>query len=226
MQVFRALPIDAAGRLTSTTDRLTRRKDYTYDNADRLTLETWINAGSGTAQLLTYSYDNADNLLTAANAAGTTTLAYDSIDRVTKVQEPFAVTLTYVYDAASNRTVVQDNFGGFLTSTYDAANRLTSRQSNGGTGSARARRMIISPAAQSLPAKPADHTNGAVMNPLSDQFLFDIISKGGSAVGKSTFMPSWGSALNEKQIKDIVAHLRSIAEPPYKAENNGKPAGK
>jgi mono/diheme cytochrome c family protein len=82
------------------------------------------------------------------------------------------------------------------------------------------------PAAQSLPVKPADHTNGTVMNPLSDQFLFDIISKGGGAVGKSTFMPAWGSALNEKQIKDIVAHLRSIAEPPYKAENNGKPAGK
>jgi mono/diheme cytochrome c family protein len=82
------------------------------------------------------------------------------------------------------------------------------------------------PAAQSLPVKPADHTNGAVMNPLSDQFLLDIISKGGGAVGKSTFMPAWGSALNEKQIKDIVAHLRSIAEPPYKAENNGKPAGK
>lgn len=82
------------------------------------------------------------------------------------------------------------------------------------------------PAAQSLPAKPADHTNGAIMNTLSDQFLVDIISKGGSAVGKSSFMPSWGSALNEKQIKDIVAHLRSIAEPPYKPEANAKSGAK
>jgi mono/diheme cytochrome c family protein len=72
-------------------------------------------------------------------------------------------------------------------------------------------------AARSLPVKPADHTNGTVMNQLSDQFLRDIISKGGSAVGKSSFMPSWGSSIDEKQVRDLVAYLRSIADPPYKA---------
>lgn len=82
------------------------------------------------------------------------------------------------------------------------------------------------PAAQSLPAKPADHTNGAVMNAFSDQFLVEIIAKGGSAVKKSSFMPSWGSALNEKQIKDIVTHIRSLAEPPYKPEGNAKSSAK
>ncbi|MBM4297391.1 MAG: cytochrome c, partial [Deltaproteobacteria bacterium] len=60
-------------------------------------------------------------------------------------------------------------------------------------------------AAKGLPAKPADHTNGAVMNQLSDKYLTDMISKGGSAVGKSGFMPGWGSSLNEKQIRNIVA---------------------
>jgi len=71
-------------------------------------------------------------------------------------------------------------------------------------------------AARSLPVKPADHTNGTIMNQLSDQFLREIISKGGSAVGKSSFMPSWGSALDDKQISDLIAYLRSIADPPYK----------
>ena len=71
-------------------------------------------------------------------------------------------------------------------------------------------------AAASLPVKPADHTNGAAMNKLSDKFLVDVISKGGSAVGKSSFMPSWGGALNEGQIKDIVAYIRTIAVPAYK----------
>jgi mono/diheme cytochrome c family protein len=71
-------------------------------------------------------------------------------------------------------------------------------------------------AAASLPAKPADHTNGAIMNKMNDKFLVDIISKGGSAVGKSSFMPSWGGALNEGQIKDIVAYIRTIAAPAYK----------
>jgi mono/diheme cytochrome c family protein len=71
-------------------------------------------------------------------------------------------------------------------------------------------------AGASLPVKPADHTNGAVMNQLNDKFLIDIISKGGSGVGKSTFMPSWGAALNDQQVRDIVSYIRSIAVPPYK----------
>jgi mono/diheme cytochrome c family protein len=78
-------------------------------------------------------------------------------------------------------------------------------------------------ATQSLPVRPADHTNGVVMNQLSDQFLVDIITKGGSgAVGKSSFMPAWGSSLTEKQIRDIVAYLRTIADPPYKPDSNKK----
>ena len=71
-------------------------------------------------------------------------------------------------------------------------------------------------AGASLPARPADHTNGIAMNQLSDKFLIDIISKGGAAVEKSTFMPAWGGALNEKQIRDLVSYIRSIAVPPYK----------
>jgi len=70
-------------------------------------------------------------------------------------------------------------------------------------------------AGASLPVKPADHTNGAVMNKLNDKFLQDIISKGGGAVGKSTFMPSWGGALNDSQVGDVVAYIRSLANPPY-----------
>ena len=73
------------------------------------------------------------------------------------------------------------------------------------------------PAAASLPVKPANHTDGNVMNKLSDKMLVEIISKGGQAVGKSSFMPAWGGALKDKQIQDIVVYLRSIANPPYKA---------
>lgn len=70
-------------------------------------------------------------------------------------------------------------------------------------------------AAASLPVKPRDHTNGAVMNSLTDQFLADIIAKGGGSLGKSTFMPSWRGSLDEKQIRDVVAYIRTLAVPPY-----------
>jgi cytochrome c oxidase cbb3-type subunit III len=72
-------------------------------------------------------------------------------------------------------------------------------------------------ASKSLPVKLADHTSGLIMNQLSDKFLFDIISNGGNSVGKSSMMPAWGGQLNEKQIRDVIAYLRSIADPPYKA---------
>ena len=73
------------------------------------------------------------------------------------------------------------------------------------------------PAARSLPVKPANHTDGAVMNQLTDKFLLEIISKGGSAVGKSPMMPGWGGQLKESQVRDIVAYVRSMADPPHKA---------
>ena len=77
-------------------------------------------------------------------------------------------------------------------------------------------------AAKSLPAKPADHTNGAVMNQLNDKFLTEVITKGGSAVGKSSFMPAWSGALNEKQIRDLVVFIRTLASTPFQGRSAGK----
>jgi mono/diheme cytochrome c family protein len=31
-------------------------------------------------------------------------------------------------------------------------------------------------------------------------------------------MPSWGSALDEKQVRDLVAFIRTLAVPPYKGD--------
>jgi cytochrome c6 len=69
-------------------------------------------------------------------------------------------------------------------------------------------------AGKALPVKPADHTDGRLMNSLSDEFLMTIISKGGAAVGKSSFMPAWGGVLKDNQLQDLLAYVRSIANPP------------
>ncbi len=66
-----------------------------------------------------------------------------------------------------------------------------------------------------LPVKPADHTDGKVMNTYSNKYLIDIISKGGRAMGKSPFMPAWEDDFKEKQMHDIIAFIRSLADPPY-----------
>ena len=69
-------------------------------------------------------------------------------------------------------------------------------------------------AGKAVPLKPADHTDGKLMSSFSDEFLINIISKGGAAVGKSSFMPGWGGVLKENQLQDLLAYLRSIESPP------------
>jgi RHS repeat-associated protein len=116
---------DAADRLTSTIDRNGQHIAYNYDLLNRETGENWYNASGTQVNVLTFTYDANDNLLTAANDAATNTLSYDALDRTASVQSPFATVLTYSYDAANNRTLVQDSFGGITTRVYDALNRVT-----------------------------------------------------------------------------------------------------
>jgi mono/diheme cytochrome c family protein len=53
------------------------------------------------------------------------------------------------------------------------------------------------------------------MNTLGDDYLFTVIKKGGMAVGKSPNMAPWGGALSDEQIRNVVAYVRSLANPPY-----------
>lgn len=41
-----------------------------------------------------------------------------------------------------------------------------------------------------------------------------IIRKGGGALGRSEFMPTWEAELTDEQIQDLVAYLRSINAAP------------
>lgn len=73
------------------------------------------------------------------------------------------------------------------------------------------------PAAASLNPKPQDHSDGKVMNSLSDQYLTDIIKNGGAAAKKSPLMPAWGKTLKDQEVADVIAYIRSLANPPYKS---------
>ncbi len=71
------------------------------------------------------------------------------------------------------------------------------------------------PLSETLDPKPAKHCDGNYMNALSDEHLFKVIKEGGAAVGKSAQMAPWGGTLSDAQIWDVIAFIRSIAEPPY-----------
>lgn len=71
-------------------------------------------------------------------------------------------------------------------------------------------------AAAALNPKPQDHTDGKIMNVLTDKYLFDIIKGGGKAVQKAPIMPAASKKLSDQDIWDMVAYIRSLANPPYK----------
>jgi len=71
------------------------------------------------------------------------------------------------------------------------------------------------PVAAALVPKPAKHHDGVYMNALTNEHLFKVIKEGGPAVGKSPMMAPWGGVLSDAQIWDVVAFVRSLADPPY-----------
>lgn len=71
------------------------------------------------------------------------------------------------------------------------------------------------PIAQSLDPKPVAHNDGGYMNPLSDAYLFRVVKEGGAAVGKSQMMAAWGGSLSDADIRNVVAFMRTLADPPY-----------
>jgi mono/diheme cytochrome c family protein len=80
--------------------------------------------------------------------------------------------------------------------------------------------------ADSTPAGPSNRANltpspalandGATLNSLSDEYLQNIITLGGSALSKSAMMPPWGKTLKQEDIRAVVAFMRAIAQPPYR----------
>lgn len=71
------------------------------------------------------------------------------------------------------------------------------------------------PASAALNPKPRDHTDGSYMNALSYEHLFTVIKKGGASVKRSSLMPAWGGQLSDEEIRKLIAHVRTLARPPY-----------
>ncbi|HEV2493765.1 MAG TPA: cytochrome c [Terriglobia bacterium] len=79
--------------------------------------------------------------------------------------------------------------------------------------------------ADATPAGPSNRSNltpapplmndGETFNSLSDEFLENTITLGGSAMGKSAMMPPWGRTLTRDEIVAVIAYVRAIAQPPY-----------
>jgi mono/diheme cytochrome c family protein len=68
-----------------------------------------------------------------------------------------------------------------------------------------------------LEVKPHPFVEGDTLNKISDGDLFSIISHGGAALNKSALMPPYGYTLSKSEIDALIAYIRLISDPPYRA---------
>jgi cytochrome c oxidase cbb3-type subunit 3 len=79
--------------------------------------------------------------------------------------------------------------------------------------------------ADATPAGPSNRSNltpvppllndGAVLNAQSDEYMQNIVTLGGAALGKSAMMPPYGRMLSAEDIRSVITFTRAIAQPPY-----------
>ena len=115
---------------------------YCYDADNQVT--KLINAKSDGSVLSSYdyTYDEAGNQTSKTDAKGKTTYAYDKLNRLSIVTEPYVKDTTatqkktgYEYDSAGNRTSETVQIGDKYNTTlysYNALNRLTKSVSSSG----------------------------------------------------------------------------------------------
>ena len=85
--------------------------------------------------------------------------------------------------------------------------------------------------ADATPAGPSNRSNvtptpplmndGEKLNGESSEYLQNIITLGGSALGKSAMMPPYGKTLSADEITSVIAFTRAIAKPAY--QKPGRP---
>lgn len=68
-----------------------------------------------------------------------------------------------------------------------------------------------------LEVKPHPFTEGDTLNKMSDADLTAIIGHGGPALNKSALMPPYGYTLSKAEIEALIAYIRLISDPPYRA---------
>ncbi len=66
------------------------------------------------------------------------------------------------------------------------------------------------PGAVAFNPPPADFTDCAKMKMRSDEFLYKVVAKGGSAEGLSPTMPGWSEAFTDSQIHGLVEYVKSF----------------
>jgi mono/diheme cytochrome c family protein len=66
-----------------------------------------------------------------------------------------------------------------------------------------------------LTPTPSLMNDGSTLNKESDEFMQNIITLGGAAMGKSGMMPAYGQTLSQEEVQAVISYTRAIAKPAY-----------
>jgi RHS repeat-associated protein len=113
------LTYDALGDPQTLTNRRGNGIKYQYDTSGRMASETFAD---GTQ--MTYHYEGND-LKSTTDPSGTTTLTYDNLDQLRRIDYPGGFSLKYTYDTGGRRIQMVDQAGSTVNYTYDAVGRLS-----------------------------------------------------------------------------------------------------
>ncbi len=74
-------------------------------------------------------------------------------------------------------------------------------------------------AAAALDPKPRDLSSAAILETYTDEYLVNVITNGGAAVGKSPMMTAWAGIISPEDIDNLVAHIRqNLCKCEYKKQ--------
>lgn len=112
---------DAASNLTKLKDAAARTTTYTYDPANRL---TEISYSDGKTHSVIYEYDADGDRTSIVDGTGTSSYAFDQLDRLTESKDGHGDKTGYEYDLANQQTKITYPNGKAVTQAYDKAGRL------------------------------------------------------------------------------------------------------
>ena len=116
-----------------------------------------------------------------------------------------AVTAVLLFWAQAGQTLAADaKHGSRLYNQYCIACHGTEGKGDGD----RAKNEQLDP-------RPRVHANGTYMNMIPDMRFFRVIKYGGRTINFSQIMPQWQHILSDEDIVDVIAHIRTLADPPY-----------
>lgn len=113
---------DAAGNQTSLVDAANQTTTYAHDAANELTAITY----TGMTPDVSFAYNSNGLRQTMTDGTGTTSYGYDSLNRLTSVQNGAGQTVRYGYDLDNNLTSVTYPNGQQVSRVYDDGGELSS----------------------------------------------------------------------------------------------------